>query len=253
MTLFGTPGWITKGSHRTWRCACRKPLSAPLATLDTTVNLPAMIGTNFGSKAQGNIVYGVNLSVGGGEVVGTITTDGAIGILGAADILAWDLTVTGLGGASVNLVSSDGLSGVEVGNNTAVFNPSAGTPDLTADARHLYFNFSGTDGGYLGFQMLPFYGGEQYWSCGANNNSDTAQGFGLVPVLYTDPSSIYVLEAGNQIIATAATAPSYVNAFAGFTGTGGNQQDVVAWKFTGLPNTRVTGTLSMTNFRPVSR
>ena len=126
-----------------------RPLSP---TLDTTVNLPAMIGTNFGSKAQGNIVYGVNLSVGGGEVVGTITTDGAIGILGAADILAWDLTVTGLGGASVNLVSSDGLSGVEVGNNTAVFNPSAGTPDLTADARHLYFNFSGTDGGYLGFQ-----------------------------------------------------------------------------------------------------
>ena len=68
-----------------------------------------------------------------------------------------------------------------------------------------------------------------------------------MPVLYTDPSSIYVSEAGNQIIATAATAPSYVNAFAGFTGTGGNQQDVVAWKFTGLPNTRVTGTLSMTN------
>jgi hypothetical protein len=162
-------------------------------------------------EAQANIIYNVNLAIGAGGVVGTITTDGNVGVIGASDILAWNLTVTGNGGSTFNLVN--GSSGVEVGNNTDVFNPNAGTPDLTADANHIYFNFSATDGGYLGFQTLPFYGGQQYWSSGANNNSDTAQGFGVVPVLYSAPSSIYVAESGNQIIATAATAGTQPNSF----------------------------------------
>jgi hypothetical protein len=152
------------------------------------------------------IVYGVNLVIGAGGVVGTITTDGHIGVIGASDILAWNFIVTGNGGATYHLVN--GPSGVDCGNNTDVFNPNAGTPDLTADANHIYFNFNGTDGGYVGFQTLPFYGGNNYWSCGANNNSDVAQGFGVVPVLYSDPSSIYVAESGNQIIATVSAPPT---------------------------------------------
>lgn len=170
-------------------------------------------GLALAGKARGDIVYDVNLSIGSGGVAGTITTDGAIGLLGASDIIAWNLTVTGISGTSINLVSSNGLSGVEVGNNTDVYNPSAGTPDLTADAMNIYFDFSGTDGGYFGFQTLPFYGGQQYFSCGANNNSDSAQGFGVVPVLYSDPTSIYVAESGTQIIATAATPGTQPSSF----------------------------------------
>src|ERR1019366_6842820 len=138
-------------------------------------------------------------------VVGSIKTDGDSGVLTASDILAWNLTETGNGGATYNLVS--GPSGVEVGNITDPFNPNAGTPDLTADANHIYFNFSATDGGYLGFQTLPLYGGQNYWSCGASNNLDVAQGFGVVPVLYSDPSSIYQAESGNQIIASVPPSP----------------------------------------------
>jgi Legume lectin domain len=162
-------------------------------------------------EAKANITYNVNLTVGAGGVVGSITTDGTVGVLSASDILSWNLTVTGNGGATFNLVN--GASGVEVGNNTDVFNPNAGTPDLTADPNYIYFNFSATDGGYLGFQTLPFYGGQNYWSCGASNNQDTAQGFGVVPVLYSDPSSIYEAESGNQIIATAAAAGTQPNSF----------------------------------------
>ena len=47
-------------------------------------------------------------------------------MIGASDILAWNLTVTGNGRSTFNLVN--GSSGVEVGNNTDVFNPNAGTP-----------------------------------------------------------------------------------------------------------------------------
>ena len=163
-------------------------------------------------EAQGNIIYNVNEVVGAGGVVGTITTDGTVGVLSAADIVAWNLTVTGIGGATFNLIS--GASGVEVGNISDPLNPNAGTPDVTADANHIYFNFDATDGGYLGFQTLPFYGGNNYWSCGAyNNNFDVSQGFSVVPVLYSDPSSIYQAESGNQIIATSAAAGIQPNSF----------------------------------------
>ena len=106
-------------------------------------------GLAFSGEVQGKIVYGVSLVIGAGGVVGTLTTDGHIGVIGATNILAWNFIVTGNGGVTYNLVS--GPSGVDCGNNTAVFNPTAGTPDLTADANHIYFNFSATDGGYVGF------------------------------------------------------------------------------------------------------
>jgi hypothetical protein len=178
----------------------------------TLLALTIAVGFALAGEAQAQIVYNVNLAIGAGGVVGTITTDGTVGVLGAANIIAWNLTETGIGGATFNLVS--GASGVEVGNISDPFNPSAGTPDLTADANHIYFNFDATDGGYLGFQTLPFYGGNNYWSCGAyNNNFDVSQGFSVVPVLYSDASSIYEPAAGNQIIATAVTAGTQPNSF----------------------------------------
>jgi len=153
---------------------------------------------------KADITYDVNLAIGAGGVKGTITTDGDTGLLGASDILAWNLTMTGNGGATYNLVN--GPSGVEVGNIAYPFDPTVGNDDLTATANHIYFNFSGTDGGYLGFQTLPFYGGQTYFSCGAlNNNFDVAQGLTVVPVYYYDSSTINEPESGNQIIASVAT------------------------------------------------
>jgi hypothetical protein len=152
------------------------------------------------AQAGGDITYDVNLAVGAGGVVGTITTDGNIGVIGTSDIVSWNLTGTGNGGATFHFDSLDSV--VEVGNNTQPFKPNLGTPDLTADANHIYFNFSATDGGYLGFQTPPPYGGEHYVSFGANNQADTYQGIAVVPVYYLDPSSIHVPESGNQIIAS---------------------------------------------------
>ncbi len=169
-------------------------------------------GLALAGQARASIVYKVNEVMGVGGIFGTITTDGTIGQLSASDILSWNLNVNGNGGVTYNLVS-DGTSGVEVGNNTDVFNPSAGTPDLTADANHIYFNFSGTDGGYLGFQTLPFYGGENYASFGALNQADTYQGLAAVPESYDLASLIIVAETGNQIIAVAATAGTQPNSF----------------------------------------
>ncbi len=168
----------------------------------------SVIGLAVGFALSGSahaIVYTVNQTIGSGGVSGTITTNGQIGVLAAPDITAWDLTLTGNGGASIHLVN--GTSGVTVGNISDPFNPTAGTPDLTADAQNIYFDYDASDGGYLGFQMLPLYGGQQYW-CNASqgNNFDCSQGKSVVPVLFSDPSSIYAAAAGNQILASVAPA-----------------------------------------------
>jgi hypothetical protein len=169
----------------------------------TIVGLLALAG-----PAQADITYTVDEVMGAGGIFGTITTDGTIGQLGASDILGWNLNVDGNGGVTYNLNSINALSGVEVGNNTQVFNPNAGTPDLTATAQHIFFNFSGTDGGYLGFQTFPFYGGEHYASFGATDQADTYQGLAAVPESYNVASSIVVPESGTQIIASVATGNS---------------------------------------------
>ena len=192
-----------------WSVICEKQLLISMSISKAHQTLLAAIiagGLALAGRAQASITYVVNEVMGAGGIFGTITTDGNVGVIGASDIVAWNLTVVGNGGATFNL--TDGNSGVEVGNNTDVFNPNAGTPDLTADTNNIYFNFSATDGGYLGFQTLPFYQGQQYASFGANDNSDSAQGLGAVPILYSDPSSIYLPEAGNQIIASVGNVIS---------------------------------------------
>lgn len=153
-----------------------------------------------GELKASDITYDVNLPFGVGGIVGTITTDGNTGVLGASDILGWNLIGTG-NGASFNWLNTN--SGVAVGNNTDVFNPNAGTPDLTATATDIFFNFSATDGGYLVFQTSPFYGGQTYLGFGAENQSDVFQGLAVVPINQGDPSTISKPESGNQIIAVA--------------------------------------------------
>jgi len=182
----------------------------PISMKTKQALMAAMIagGVAWAGQANTDIIYDVNLPLGtgGAGIVGTITTDGSFGEINAYNILAWSLTATGNGGSTFNLVN--GPSGVNCGNNSAAFNPTAGTPDLTADAAHIYFNFSATDGGYLGFQTLPLYTGNQYLSFGANVNSDVYQGVTAVPVYYSDPSTINLPESGNQIIASAVPEPS---------------------------------------------
>lgn len=165
------------------------------------------VAVGLGSVCAANAtVYQVSQTIGGGGVTGTITTNGSFGVLSASDIIAWNLMLTGNGGATLQLVN--GPSGVLVGNISDPFNPTAGTPDLTADAQHIYFNFDATDGGYLGFQVLPFFGGHSYWCNAANNNNfDCSQGKSVVPVFHSDVSSIYQTASGNQILATAVPEP----------------------------------------------
>src|SRR5689334_9335919 len=81
------------------------------------------VGLALAGAATAGITYKVNLAIssggGVGSIVGTITTDGKSGVVGSSNILSWDLTGTGNGGATLHV---SGPSVVEVGNNTSPFN-----------------------------------------------------------------------------------------------------------------------------------
>src|ERR1039458_10347298 len=64
----------------------------------TVVAFVVTLGASTGAQA-GPITYNLNDSFGGGaSAVGTITTDGAVGVLAASDVLNW------------NIVLNDGLT-----------------------------------------------------------------------------------------------------------------------------------------------
>jgi hypothetical protein len=141
-------------------------------------------------SASANITYLIDVTAGVGSVTGTVTTDGATGILGAGDFLAWNLTLNGNGGVSTTITSAD--------SGAAAFVQGA---DTTATASALSFNYSGLDNGYLLFQDNLF-SGHTYW-CNAVSIGACFQGVSIAPQAYSDPSFVTVAVSGIQIIGVA--------------------------------------------------
>jgi hypothetical protein len=88
------------------------------------------------SQAAADTMYYVSDSYYGEYVNGTITTDGNLGVLGSADITAWNLTISGDVTTPVALTSSNSTLGI-LGN------------DLTATSTTLSFNYSDTAAGSI--------------------------------------------------------------------------------------------------------
>jgi hypothetical protein len=180
-------------------------------TTHLALRLVLGVGLSAGAvaSASADIVYTVDQTIGAGSVTGTITTDGATGVLSVSDILAWNLTLNGVG-ASYDLASTDTNANKYVIGN-----------DLTATPTAIYFNFSGTAGDQFLLQDGPEIG-NTYW-CNSAGTSSCFPGKSDVPVYYGDASSQFDMTAsGNQIIATAGVPePStWALMLAGFAGIG---------------------------------
>jgi len=85
-----------------------------------------------GTPSRANRIYSVNLPIGTGSIEGTIETDGNIGILGAGDIINFNLNISD-GVTTSNLIPS----------NTPLVEVQG--VDFSATKSQLLFNFSGTD------------------------------------------------------------------------------------------------------------
>ena len=151
----------------------------------------ALSSAAFTSANATTITYGVNYAIGSGSVVGSITTDGATGVLTGADVVAWNLTLNAPG-PSYTIANTDvGAVNFVVGS------------DFTATATNLFFNFGGLDGGALGFQDFAF-SGQHYW---CNNTSWFAciAGGSTVAPISVFASYQFAPESGNQVIGAVAS------------------------------------------------
>ena len=140
----------------------------------------------------GPITYSVNQTIGLGNVTGSIQTDGTTGVLGAGNIIGWNLELNGVG-ASLNLTNL----------NSVVFVSGA---DVTATTGDLFFNFSGADQGLLLFQVSLFSGTQYY--CDSAAVGACFQGKTVAPQSIFDPSAQHVPAEGNQIIGIAGSTGS---------------------------------------------
>jgi PEP-CTERM motif len=95
-----------------------------------------------------------------------------------------------------------------------------GGGDITADATHVSFNFSGSDSGFLVFQD-GMGSGSFYW-CVNSTNGGCLQSESVVPQHFDDTSAQFADREGNQVIATAAAPEpaTWALMLLGFAGLG---------------------------------
>lgn len=120
--------------------------------------------------------------------------------LSASDIVDWNLTITD-SLATPNTVT---LEGPLSGNNSVLFLVGA---DLTSTASGLFFNYSGTDGGALLFQ-IGLFSGSNFW-CNSSMNHQFLCSFsnaGAESVAAGAPSpGGFILPTGNVEIGSGGT------------------------------------------------
>jgi hypothetical protein len=160
----------------------RKSLWMMVAVLLAAVATPTVLMAS-------PLTYNFNQTFGPGSVHGTLTTDGTIGVLGAANIVSW------------NLVLNDGTATVILLPATTSVVVVVGT-DLVASATGLMFNYSAGDGGDFYFGGIPR--GELCYTSFSNCWGPPGVG---VWNLDGNAISVFTFEEGNQIIATATETP----------------------------------------------
>jgi hypothetical protein len=143
--------------------------------------------------SAGPITYNVDRTVAQGSVTGTIETDGTTGVdLTVGDIVDWNLELNDGQGNTFN------LTGPLSGNDSSVF---IGDGDVTASPSDLFFNFSGTDNGYLLFEV-SFGSGMHYYCDSADSQGLCLAGESVVPATLSTIQNVTL--SGNQIIGTAS-------------------------------------------------
>ena len=102
------------------------------------------------SAASHAVVFNVDRTIGTGSVVGTVTTDGTIGVLTDANITAYTLTLDE-GDAKGSFVITEANSDVRVSGD-----------GLTATLTQLFFNFSGS-GDFALWENPTVSSGINFW------------------------------------------------------------------------------------------
>jgi hypothetical protein len=171
----------------------------------------AVLGAIFSAATVASatpIIYSVDRTIGAGSVTGFIETDGAMGVLSAADFVDWNLLL-------FDGTSTFDLVGPLSGNNSAAFVQGA---DTEAFGTYLLFNFSGIDNGIFLFQEGLF--SDNHYYCDASQPGLCFPGETVVPVSvtvgYQNQDEQGVMVIGNE----SGTTPEPGTCILALTGVG---------------------------------
>jgi hypothetical protein len=159
-----------------------------------------LLGTVVGTQAHAApTTYTVNETITGplngtagnpaqtDSVIGTITTDGTIGVLHTSNMISWNLNLIDVTNPSFSydLTTSNALISVDTGSV------------LSADATGLFFNFNGT--GAFAFQASSpgAFSGYHYWCLSEN-------WFGCLNGNSIAPDNVYAGTVGDDLVVAAA-------------------------------------------------
>jgi len=159
----------------------------------------------------GFITYNVNRDVGLSSVIGTITTDGTIGVLDDDNIKSFSLTLMDSTYTQLITENNGGTHFVSSGN---VFpGPTVGSP-LTATATQLVFDFLST--GFIHFQLKPVDTGTPFWClAGVNSTSHCvgATGAESIKVSKAPPVSYTSQNKSQGVVVANVPEPSIIALF----------------------------------------
>jgi hypothetical protein len=169
----------------------------------------AILALIFSWSAASATVYNYDLTSGQDSVVGTITTDGTIGVLSPSNFTDWNFAVI-IAGVSAN------IEGPLSGNNSSIF--QSGSP-VTATSSGLFFDFTHYDVNAEAFNIntndelnaLQLYSARQ----GAFGNTT-----GFVHYVVNN-NGVYVVPTGDEFAVAAVPEPStWAMLILGFMGIG---------------------------------
>lgn len=150
----------------------------------------------FSAAQAAPLTYNVSRSIGaGGSVVGSITTDGTLGVLNTANVTGWTL--------SIDAGNGDGAFVLLGGVNSNLL--LVGTL-LSADADSIDFDFSGSNGFAL-FQNPSNGSGINWWCVEGFNSGCAGTGVGETVARVNGPThelirvseSIATIGGGNNV------------------------------------------------------
>jgi hypothetical protein len=149
--------------------------------------LVAALALASATSALAGPIYDVNRTIGAGTVVGTIETDGTLGVLDEVNILDWNLTLDDGTGPFT-------LLGPLSGPNSAL--GIAGS-SFTATATDLLFDFSNAAGDWVLFQNPSLGSGINFWcmdgttnGCSGNFSAETVTTSGTFASVFDARSGV---------------------------------------------------------------
>jgi len=153
------------------------------------------------SNAWANTVYTVNETITSplngtpgnptqtDSVVGTITTDGTIGVLQTTNIISWDLDL---------IDDTNPQYSYDLTTSDSFVNEYDYGGELSASATSLFFNFSGTGAIFFEANSPGYASGYHYWCL-------TASFYGCLAGNSIAPDNVYAGNIGDDLVVASGT------------------------------------------------